>query len=222
MTTTTRAAAVLFDLDGILVDSEPVWYAVEGGLVERLGGEWGRQHQAKCIGGTVDATCRYIIELTGTDWTVDEVRAEVMAGMVSHYTTDLPVLAGAVELIDAVRARGVPTGLVSSSYRVLVDAALTRLGHDRFDVAVAGDEVSQGKPNPEPYLTACARLGVPPSSCVVVEDAANGVLSAEAAGCTVVAVPSVAPIDPTPTRCVVVAMTDIDPDWLLGLPPGTA
>lgn len=212
------AHAVLFDLDGVLVDSEPVWYDVEGGLVERLGGTWGREHQARCIGGTVDATCRYILDLTGATVTVEEIQAEVMAGMVAHYTTDLPVLDGALELVDAVRARGVRTALVSSSFRVLVDAALIKLGAHRFDATVAGDEVRVGKPQPEPYLTACAALGVAPARAVVVEDALNGVLSGEAAGCPVVVVPSVAPIEAAPGRHVVGSVRDIDPDWLVHVP----
>jgi HAD superfamily hydrolase (TIGR01509 family) len=216
------AAAVLFDMDGILVDSEPVWYAVEGGLVERLGGTWSRQHQARCIGGTVDATCRYIAELTGTSWSVEQIQAEVMLGMVDHFRTDLPVIAAGVALVDEVRRRGVPTALVSSSFRVLVDAALQKLGPHRFDVTVAGDEVSRGKPDPEPYLTACARLGVAATEAVVVEDALNGVRSAEAAGCPVVVVPSVAPITSAPGRWVCPSLTDVDPEWLLSRPRSLA
>jgi len=214
-----RTQAVLFDMDGVLVDSEPIWYAVEGGLVERLGGTWGREHQAKCIGGTVDATCRYIVELTGTSWTVDEVQEAVMAEMVAACSSaDLAVHDGALELVDAVRAMGVRTALVTSSFRVIVDAVLERIGSHRFDAVITGDEVSRGKPHPEPYLAACDRLGVTPADAVVVEDALNGVLSAESAGCTVVAVPSVAPIDAGPRRHVVERLDQIDAEWLLTLP----
>ena len=211
------AAAVLFDMDGILVDSEPVWYDVEGGLVRRLGGEWSREHQARCIGGTVDATCAYIRELTGTDWSVERIQAEVMVDMVDHFTTTLPVIDGAIEIVDAVRARGVPTALVSSSYRQLVDAALLKLGRHRFDATVAGDEVSRGKPDPEPYLTAAERLGVDPADVVVVEDALNGVIAAERAGCAVVVIPSVAPIESGPRRVMAPSVRSLDADWLLGV-----
>ena len=211
------ASAVLFDMDGILVDSEPVWYEVEGALVERLGAQWGRHHQAKCIGGTVDATCRYIAELTGTELTVAELQAHVMAGMVEHYTTALPVIDGAIELVDAVRRLGARTALVTSSFRVLAEAALVKLGADRFDTTVVGDEVSRGKPHPEPYLTACERLGVRPDAAVVVEDALHGVRSAEAAGCPVVVVPSVGVIEPAPGRQFAASVRAIDPEWLVGL-----
>jgi HAD superfamily hydrolase (TIGR01509 family) len=213
-----QVAAVLFDLDGVLIDSEPFWYQVEGDLVERLGGQWGREHQAKCIGGTVDATCRYIVELTGTSWTAARVQEVVMADMVAACSSsDLAVHPGALELVDAVRARGARTALVTSSFRVIVDAVLGRLGPHRFDAVVAGDEVTRGKPDPEPYLVACERLGVAPHETVVVEDAHKGVVAAEAAGCAVVAVPSVSPIEPGPRRFVVDRIADIDPAWLLAL-----
>lgn len=212
------AAGVLFDMDGVLVDSEPVWYDVENELVDRLGGVWGKHHQAKCIGGTVDATCRYIIELTGSTRTVADIQDELLMSMAGHFKEALAVHDGALELVDQVRSRGVRTGLVSSSYRVLVEAALRWLGPERFDVVVTGDEVARGKPHPEPYLSACRSLGLDAARTVVVEDAMSGVMSAEAAGCHVVAVPSVAPIPETSRRRVVASIADIDADWLLTLP----
>lgn len=212
------AAAVLFDMDGLLIDSEPVWYDVESEVVTQLGGVWSHEHQAACIGGTLDASCRYIIDVTGSSVSVEELTAMLLAGMVEHFHAGLPLHKGALELVDSVRARGVPTALVSSSYRVLVDAALDRIGADRFDVSVVGDEISRGKPHPEPYLTACEKLAVDPARCVALEDASSGVQSAEAAGCVVVAVPSVAPIEALPTRPVLSSLVDVDVDWLLALP----
>ena len=212
------ALAVLFDMDGLLIDSEPVWFDVESEVVSRLGGTWSHAHQAACIGGTLDASCRYILEVTGSSVSVDDLTKMLLEGMVEHFHAGLPLHEGALELVDAVRARGVPTALVSSSYRVLVDAALDRIGAHRFDVSVVGDEIKQGKPHPEPYLTACEKLEVDPRRCVALEDAASGVRSAEAAGCVVVAVPSVAPIEATPTRPVVASLREVDVDWLLALP----
>ena len=212
------AAAVLFDMDGLLIDSEPVWYDVESEVVSRLGGVWSHEHQAACIGGTLAASCRYILELTGSPVSVEELTRMLLDGMVEHFHAGLPLHEGALQLVDSVRARGVPTALVSSSYRLLVDAALDRIGRDRFDVAVVGDEITHGKPHPEPYLTACEKLSVDPAMSVALEDAVTGVQSAQAAGCVVVAVPSVAPIDPAPRRAVIPALRDIDVDWLLALP----
>jgi HAD superfamily hydrolase (TIGR01509 family) len=210
-------AAVLFDMDGLLVNSEPVWYDVESAVVARLGGVWTRADQAACLGGTMAASSRYIIERTGASVSADELSEEMVDEMVVRFRRDLPLHDGVLPLLDALRERGVPVGLVSSSYRRLVDAALVQLGPDRFDVTVAGDEVTHGKPDPEPYLTACERLGVDPSRTVVLEDADTGVRSAEAAGCIVVAVPSVAPVEATPRRHVVTSLSGVTAEWLLGL-----
>jgi HAD superfamily hydrolase (TIGR01509 family) len=209
--------AVLFDMDGVLVDSEPVWFEVETALVEGMGGTWSREDQAKCIGGTVDWFCRYVIELTGSARTPDDVQEEVLASMAARFTDALTIHDGALELVDAVRERGARTALVTSSYRVLVDPALHWLGAHRFDAVITGDEVRSGKPHPEPYLTACRAVGVDPSAAVVVEDSSSGVRSALAAGCAVVVVPSVAPIEPGDGRHVVDSVRSIDPEWLLGL-----
>jgi HAD superfamily hydrolase (TIGR01509 family) len=122
---------------------------------------------------------------------------------------------GALELVDGVRNLGVPTALVSSSYRVLVDAALDELGPTRFDTTLAGDEVAHGKPSPEPYLTTCDRLGVDPRRTVIVEDAMSGVRSGESAGATVVAVPWAAPIEATSRRPVVKSLAEVEPVWLV-------
>jgi HAD superfamily hydrolase (TIGR01509 family) len=210
--------AVLFDMDGVLVDSEPIWYDVETALVEGMGGIWSRADQAKCIGGTVDWFCRYVIELTGSTRTPEDVEAEVVASMVARISDALTIHEGALELVDAVRARGARTALVTSSYRALVDPALHWLGAHRFDAVITGDEVTSGKPHPEPYLAACRSVGIDPSAAIVIEDSLSGVRSAEAAGCTVVVVPSVAPIEPADRRHVVASMAAIDPDWILGLP----
>lgn len=210
-------AAVLFDMDGLLVDSEPVWYDVESAMVARLGGTWTPADQAACLGGTMAASSRYIIERTGTSMSAETLSEEMVGEMVVRFRRDLPLHDGALALLDALQERGVPLGLVSSSYRRLMDAALDTLGANRFDVTVAGDEVTHGKPDPEPYRTACERLGVDVSRTVVLEDADTGVRAAEAAGCIVVAVPSVTRIEAAPRRHVVPSLGSVDPDWLLGL-----
>lgn len=217
----TRAAAVLFDMDGLLVDSEPVWTVAEIELAHWLGGSWDDEIKAEVVGTRLDVAIPTILRHYGLQPSPDAVaRATsfLLDRMVELFAVGLPLHAGGLDLVDAIRGHGVPTALVSSSFRVLVDAAVAVFGAHRFDLTLAGDEVCHGKPDPEPYLTACAALGVAPSRAVVLEDAMSGVLSAEAAGCTVVAVPFVAPITPAPRRHVVGALTDIDVSWLLGLP----
>ena len=215
------AEAVLFDMDGLLVDSEPLWTVAEEELAERLGGTWDDVIKAEVVGTRLDVSVPGILRYYGveaTDAAVHEARQFLLDRMVELYATDLPVHDGALELIDALNARGVPTALVSSSYRALVDAALTALaGHD-FKLTLAGDEVIHGKPDPEPYLKACTALGVEPARTVVLEDARSGVQSAEAAGCAVLVVPFVAPIEPAPRRWVVQTLAGLDVDWLLSLP----
>ena len=117
--------------------------------------------------------------------------------MVELFAEDLAPMPGALDLLAALRAEGVPLALVSSSYRVLVDAVLAQLDV-RFDLVLAGDEVRHAKPHPEPYTTACAGLGAAPGGAVVLEDSPAGIQSAEAAGCAVVAVPSVPGVTPAP------------------------
>jgi HAD superfamily hydrolase (TIGR01509 family) len=215
------AEAVLFDMDGLLVDSEPLWTIAEEELAERLGGTWDDVIKAEVVGTRLDVSVPGILRYYGvepTDAAIDEARQFLLDRMVELYATDLPVHEGALELIDALNARGVPTALVSSSYRALVDAALTALtGHD-FKLTLAGDEVEHGKPHPEPYLTTCTALGVNPARAVVLEDSRSGVLSAEAAGCAVLVVPFVAPIEPAPRRWVLPTLVGLDVDWLLSLP----
>jgi HAD superfamily hydrolase (TIGR01509 family) len=214
------AEAVLFDMDGLLVDSEPLWTVAEIDLAGSLGGEFGPELKAAIVGTRLDVAVPRILEWYAVEPTpeaVSDAMAFLLARMVGLFRERLPLMPGAIDLVDGVRALGVPTALVSSSYRVLVDAALDSLGRGRFDVTLAGDEVSDGKPSPVPYLEACRRLGVAVERCVIVEDAISGVTSGEAAGATVLAVPHVAPIEATSRRPVVPSLVGIDPTWLVGL-----
>lgn len=207
-------------MDGLLVDSEPLWTIAEEGLAAELGGTWSEDIKAQVVGTRLDVAVPRILGYYGrppedapraAEWLLRRV-VELFAGPVT-------VLPGVRELLGAVRAEGVPSALVSSSYRVLVDAVLR---HDfPFDLTIAGDEVARGKPDPEPYLTAASRLGVDPARCVVLEDSGAGVASGLAAGCAVVAVPSVAGVrvaagPRTLVRSSLVGLTTSDLDALLG------
>jgi HAD superfamily hydrolase (TIGR01509 family) len=210
--------AVLFDMDGLLIDSEPVWSVAEAELMAELGGSWNAGMKAALIGKHLEETASMFLSFApGSGRDEDWVMAFLLRRMRELFGQELPWRPGARELLDALGARAVPLALVSSSYRSLVDAALVDIGADRFAVTVAGDEVEHPKPDPEPYLRAALAVGVPPESCIVLEDSMTGVLAGEAAGCVVVGVPGYFPLPEAPGRRVVPSLVDIDPDWLLRL-----
>ncbi|MGP3957765.1 HAD family hydrolase [Nonomuraea sp. 3N208] len=201
--------AVFFDMDGLLVDSERVWLEIETEVMGRLGGRWTPEHQAHLVGGSMERTVGYMLAVSGSGVHGDTVRQWMVDGMVARLSAGVRVMPGASELLDAVRAGGVPVGLVTSSLKEIADAVLKSVGRDRFDVVVTADDVSHTKPDPEPYLTAASLLGVEPVRCVVLEDSPNGVAAATAAGCAVVAVPSLLPVEPAPGRLVVSSLEQV-------------
>ena len=194
--------AVLWDMDGLLVDTEPVWTVAEEELAERLGGTWSDELKARIAGTRLDVSVPTILEWYGvapSPEVVAETSTWLMDRMVELFRTEVRVLPGVRELLAELAHEEVQQALVSSSYRVLVDAVLSH-GFGPFAVTVAGDEVPNGKPSPDPYLLACRLLDVDPARCVVLEDSPAGVLSGKAAGCAVVAVPSVPGVVISPAR----------------------
>jgi HAD superfamily hydrolase (TIGR01509 family) len=209
--------AVLFDMDGLLLDSERLWLEAEAEVMAWLGGSWGPEHQEFLVGGSLDSTVAYMLELTGTPAVPEEVGRRLLDAMAERLRAGVPLMPGARDLLDEVRAAGLPSALVSSTHRALMEHALDGLGRDSFTVTVAGDEVSRTKPHPEPYLAATRLLDVEPRRCVALEDSLNGATSGAAAGCHVVAVPSVVPIEAAPRRTVVTSLREIDLDRLRAL-----
>ena len=207
-------AAVLFDMDGLLVDTEPTWTVAERELAAELGGEWTDAIKASVVGTRIETAVPLMLTGFGRVPTPDLVASTMktlLERMVELFQGELTPLPGALELHASLRAAGVPVALVSSSYRVLVDAVVARLELD-FDLVLAGDQVAHAKPHPEPYLTACERLGVDAAAAVVLEDSPAGIASGEAAGCPVVAVPSVAGVhpEPAPRRLVLRSLGELD------------
>jgi HAD superfamily hydrolase (TIGR01509 family) len=202
---------VLFDMDGLLVDSEPLWFEVESMVMERLGGPWGAEDQQALLGGSLERTVRYVLAKAPPNGPVPsrrEVADWLLDGMLDLIAArGLPLLPGAAELLAAVAAAGIPHALVTSSQRSIMHAVLAATGV-RFPVTVCGEDVTRTKPDPEPYLRAAALLGQDPRGCVALEDSPNGVAAAEAAGCQVIAVPNVA-MPARPGRMVVGSLREV-------------
>lgn len=182
--------AVIFDLDGVLLDSERVWDEVREGLVRERGGRWHDRAQRDMMGMSSVEWSRYMHDVLGLDEPPAEIDAEVVRRMEERYRASLPAITGAAEAVERV-ANAFPLGLASSSNRPLIDLALELLGvHGLFRATVSSEEVARGKPAPDVYFEAARRLGVEPSRAAAVEDSHNGILSAKAAGLRVIAVPN--------------------------------
>jgi HAD superfamily hydrolase (TIGR01509 family) len=204
----------LFDMDGILVNSEPLWFEAETAVMARLGGTWADGDQHVLVGGSMAVTVAYLLgkgERAADPAVVERWLVDAMARLLT--SGPLPVMPGARELVAQVAAAGLPHALVTSSEREIMDAVLDGFGAT-FPVTVCAGDVSACKPDPEGYLLAAAKLAVDPRRCVVLEDSLNGVAAAEAAGCLPVAVPGVVPIPAAPGRLVVSSLLELSLPWL--------
>ena len=182
--------AVVFDLDGLLVDTEQLWDEVRETLARERGGRWSARAQADMMGMSSPEWSRYMHDVVEVPGAPDEIAAEVVRRMEARYRERLPLLPGAVEAVERLASRW-PLGLASSSNRPLIDLTLEVGGLARFFRAtVSSEEVARGKPAPDVYLEACWRLGVEPERAAAVEDSRNGIRSAHAAGLRVVAIPN--------------------------------
>ena len=188
-----RFDAVLFDLDGVLVETEPWWQDVRVRFAAAHGRTWGLEDQAAVMGGNSPEWAAIMRDrLHLPDLTLDQVMDEVVAGVVACYH-DAPAPPVIGDPPDQVRriAQELPVAIVSSSHRAVIEAAVDALGlHDVLAAIVSSDEVVLGKPAPDVYLRAASRLGVDPARCLVVEDSLNGVRAGKGAGMTVVLIPS--------------------------------
>jgi HAD superfamily hydrolase (TIGR01509 family) len=185
--------AVLFDMDGLLVDTEPLWFEAERTVMARLGGVWTPADQRALLGRSMSSATSYFLSRAARPASAAQV-ADWLIGEMARLVADrgAPPLPGATELVAQVRAAGIPAGLVTSSERVIMDAVLASLANRglRLDTTVCRADVRNPKPHPEPYLLAAAKLGADPQRCAALEDSATGAASAQAAGCAVVIVPS--------------------------------
>jgi HAD superfamily hydrolase (TIGR01509 family) len=213
--------AVVFDLDGVLIDSEPVWERVRRGFVADRGGRWPADGQDRMMGMSTAEWSAYISADFGIGLTPAQVAQQVIAGMAVEYEKHLPLLPGAIDAVRSLSGRW-PLGVASSSPRSLIETVLSTadLG-SAFAAIVSSEEVPRGKPAPDVYLAAADRLSVPPKSCAAVEDSSNGLRSAAAAGFTVIAIPRPeyppAPDALASARLVLSSLTDLTPHTLASL-----
>ena len=182
--------AVVFDLDGVIIDSEDVWDDVRQQLAEERGGRWREEASRDMMGMSSPEWSRYMHDVIGLRESPEEINAEVVRRMEEIYRTSLPLIPGAAEAVERLAARW-PLGLASSSNRELIDFVLDVSGLGRlFQATVSSEEVPRGKPAPDVFLEAARRLAVSPERCAAVEDSENGIRSAKAAGMRTIAIPN--------------------------------
>jgi HAD superfamily hydrolase (TIGR01509 family) len=190
-------AAVLWDMDGTLINSEPYWMAAEGELTREHGVPWTHEDGLQLVGrALVDSAA--IMQRAGVRLEIPEIVDYLITRVIAQVEIEVPWQDGAVEVLAAVRELGVPCALVTMSYRSFADAFVAQAAPGTFDVTVTGDEVSQGKPHPEAYLRAAEMLGVPIEDCLVVEDSPSGIASGLASGATTVGIEVMVPVEPQP------------------------
>jgi len=185
-----RVEAVVFDLDGVIVDSEHLWDDVREELARERGGRWHERAQADMMGMSAPEWSRYMHDVVGLSESPDEIDELVVAGMLQRYAERLPLIDGAVDAVRRV-ADSFRLALASSSNRSVIDAVLDAAGLTAlFEATVSSEEVGRGKPAPDVFLEAARRLDLPPERCAAVEDSGNGIRAAHAAGMRVLAIPN--------------------------------
>jgi HAD superfamily hydrolase (TIGR01509 family) len=196
--TTQRAAhlpaAVFWDMDGTLVDTEPYWINAEHSIVEEAGGVWNDEYAHQLVGNDLMVSAEFIRDNSPVTLEPVEIVEDLLRRVIAQVSEHVPWRPGAVELLTALRTAGVPNALVTMSWRSLADSVVSALPDDTFAAVITGDEVEHGKPHPEPYLAAARALGVEVTDCIAIEDSPTGVRSAVAAGVPTLAVPHVVPV----------------------------
>ncbi|MEV5579725.1 HAD family phosphatase [Streptomyces parvus] len=205
-------AAVLFDMDGTLVDTEVLWWETAHEVAAGLGHRLTDADAPEVVGRAVADTAAHLIAVTGgtADGLVD-VAAELTGSFHRRVDAGAPLRPGAAALLAALERHRVPFALVSASPRSVVDAVVTgALAEVPFAFTLSADDTVRTKPHPDPYMAAATRFGVPASACVAVEDSPDGTASAHAAGCAVLVVPSLLPVDPARGRTFARSLEEVD------------
>ena len=209
---------MLWDMDGTLVDTEPYWIETEHDLVAEFGGTWSHEDALSIIGSDLLDAGAALRSRGGVDLEPHAIVERLLDGVVSKLTQrGVPWRPGAASLLAECVAAGVPCALVTMSWRRFADAVMTTVPDGSFVVSMTGDEVSNGKPHPEPYLQAASALGVDPTRCVAIEDSRTGVASALNAGCATLGVPHVVTLSAAPGLTIVESLAGVDLGFLRSL-----
>ncbi|MCX5195190.1 HAD family phosphatase [Streptomyces sp. NBC_00249] len=208
--------AVLFDMDGTLVDTEVLWWETTEEIAAGLGHRLGRADAPEVVGRAVADTAGHLVRVSGRGEPA-AVAAGLTEGFFQRVAAGAPMRPGAQALLTALEAQGLPFALVSASPRVVVDSVVGgSLAHVPFAFTLSADDTVRTKPHPDPYREAAARLGLGPQECVAVEDSPDGAASAEAAGCPVLVVPSLLEVPPSDARTFAGSLEEVTPDVLRG------
>jgi HAD superfamily hydrolase (TIGR01509 family) len=197
-----RPAAVLWDLDGTLVDSEGYWLSSEQNLAQEFNGNWNAQDGLDLIGMSLYDSSKVMKAKMGLDLETEEIINRLTDDVVAQLRVSIPWRPGAQELLRELKKRGIKTALVTMSMKRMAESVANQIPFDAFDVIVAGDMVTNGKPHPEPYLMAAQLLGVRPEDCVAFEDSQTGLRSAEAAGTKAIGINNIVPLPEQPGRII--------------------
>ncbi len=210
-------AAVLWDMDGTLLDTEPYWIEQERALVASYGGTWSDEDAHNLVGNALLVSAQYIRDHSPVDLEPLEIVDRLQSGVIARLREQVPWRPGALELLTGLREAGVPCALVTMSWRLMVDVVVDLLPPGTFATIVTGDEVSRGKPDPEPYLLAAFTLGVAAGDCVAIEDSVTGTESALASGARTITVPHVVQVPPRAGLTVLDSLVGVGPHDLLAL-----
>jgi HAD superfamily hydrolase (TIGR01509 family) len=210
-------AAILWDMDGTLVDTEPYWIESEHALVGEFGGTWTDEDAHSIIGADLLDAARALHDRGGVPLDPPAIVERLLDGVIARIAEELPWQPGVRDLLAECRAAGLPCMLVTMSWRRLADAVIDAAPAGAFVGSVTGDEVEHGKPHPAPYLSAAGALGVEPADCIAIEDSPTGTRSALSAGCRTVGIPHVVALDPRPGLTILPTLQDVRLDDLIAL-----
>ena len=201
--------AVLFDMDGLFIDSEPDWHAAESEMMRSNGYDWKPEDQLKCLGGPLTRVTEYMSECLKGSKSPEQLANSIVTEMQKRMSGNVSLMPGALEFSRELNQIGVPQALVSASPRLIVDAVLTGMNEKYFALSVAAGDIERTKPYPDPYLHAAKLLGVDINNCIIFEDSPTGLTAARASGAFVVGIPHLVEVPEEARLKIVKSFTEV-------------